>query len=149
MVAPLIAAAASAAVPRIFDAAIELIERLFPDPNEAAQAKLELLKMQQDGRLQELEIYKQLDTAQMAINQQEAAHSSVWVAGWRPAVGWGCVAGVYWNVMLQPFLAWLAEMAGKTPPPAADLELLLFLLSGMLGFGALRTFEKVRTAEAQ
>ena len=147
MVAPVIAAAASAVIPKILDIGADLIDRLFPDPEEANKAKLELFKMQQDGRLAELEIYKQLDTAQMAINQQEAAHASIWVAGWRPAVGWGCVAGVYWNVMLQPFLSWLAEMAGKTPPPAADLELLLFLLSGMLGFGALRTFEKVRTAE--
>ena len=61
----------------------KLIDRLWPDPTQAAAAKLELLKLQQSGELQQI-------TGQLEINKVEAANPSVFVSGWRPFIGWVC-----------------------------------------------------------
>ena len=61
----------------------KLIDRLWPDPAQAAQAKLQLLQMQQSGELAQLAADTDLAKGQMAINQTEAANASVFVAGWR------------------------------------------------------------------
>jgi len=115
----------------------KLIDRLWPDPAQRDAAKLELLKLQQSGQLAEM-------TQQTEINKVEAASSSVFVAGWRPAVGWVCVVGLAYTFLLQPLLSWLSSINGWAIPPALDMGDLLTLLGGMLGLGGLRTFEKVQ-----
>ena len=67
----------------VLDIGGKLIDRLWPDPLQAANAKLELLKMQQNGDLAQM-------VAQTDINKVEAASSSLFIAGWRPFIGWGC-----------------------------------------------------------
>lgn len=68
----------------------KVIDRVWPDPSQAAQAKLELIKLQQSGELAVI-------TGQMEINKAEAANPSVFVAGWRPFIGWVCGAACAWN----------------------------------------------------
>ena len=65
------------------DLGTTLINKLFPDPAQASEAKLRLLELQQNGQLA-------IMTAQTDINKKEAASSSVFVSGWRPAIGWVC-----------------------------------------------------------
>ena len=82
--------------------------------------------------------------AQIEVNRVEARHRSVFVAGWRPFIGWICGAALAWNFILRDLLVWgLALWAPATPAPAAlQLEHLLTVLLSLLGLGGLRTFEK-------
>lgn len=82
--------------------------------------------------------------AQIEVNRVEAQHRSVFVAGWRPFVGWICGAALAWNFILRDILVWgLALWAPGAPAPAAlQLEHLLTVLLSLLGLGGLRSVEK-------
>jgi hypothetical protein len=86
--------------------------------------------------------------AQLEVNKQEAAHKSVFVAGWRPFVGWVCGVGVAYTYVLQPLLTFAVKVFAPEFPveelPKLELGDLMVLLTGMLGFGGLRTFEKTQ-----
>jgi hypothetical protein len=115
-----------------------LITRIFPDPAQAANAKLELLKLQQSGDLATM-------TAQTDINKEEAKSSSLFVSGWRPAIGWVCALALAYQYLLRPLGGTIASIAGVTIPPLPGLDDNLWqLMMGMLGMGGLRTFEKVQ-----
>ena len=78
-------------------------------------------------------------------NQIEAAHRSVWVAGWRPAIGWSCAAGIFWMVVGQPFAGWIAALQGSAIDlPELPTDILFELTIAMLGMGALRSFDKLK-----
>ena len=83
---------------------------------------------------------------QMEVNEVEAAHRSIFVAGWRPAVGWVCAAALGYTFILQPFLVYIMALTHPAyqPPPNIDLSGLYPVLLGMLGLGGLRTFEKIK-----
>lgn len=121
-----------------------LIDRLFPDKNARDEAKLKLLDMELSGELAKLAKEERLATGQMEVNKAEAAHRSVFVAGWRPSVGWICSGAVAYQFVLHPFLAWYAVVNTIPVPPSIDTGALMTLLMGMLGLGAYRTFEKVK-----
>lgn len=114
-----------------------LISKLFPDPAAKAAAELELLKMTQDGELKTI-------LAQLAINAKEAESSSVFVAGWRPFVGWICGLGLLYATIIHNLLEWLSAVKGWEPPPTVDTDTLIYLLGILLGVGTLRTYEKVK-----
>jgi len=119
------------------DLGTALIERIFPDPAQAANAKLELLKLQQSGDLATM-------TAQTDINKEEAKNASLFVSGWRPAIGWVCALALFYQYLLKPIISWLAICAGYNVPAMPGLDDNLWqLMMGMLGMGGLRTFEKV------
>jgi hypothetical protein len=102
--------------------------------------------------LREREIDQKVDLAQVDVNKAEAAHSSLFVAGWRPAVGWTCVAALAYQFILYPLLVWgWVAMQGAgwiatslSHPPLLDVEALLVVLGGLLGVASLRTVEKVK-----
>lgn len=121
----------------VFEIGGKLIDRLFPDPAAKAAAELELLKMTQAGDLQ-------TTLAQLEINAREAAHPSIFVAGWRPFVGWTCGVGLIYATVGHNLLAWLAAARGWPTPPVVDADLLIYTLGGLLGIGGLRTIEKVK-----
>lgn len=115
----------------------DLIGRFFPDKTEAARVEAEFLRMAAEGELKQV-------IAQLQINAQEAAHPSVFVAGWRPFFGWAGGAGFVYAVMLQPLLTWGAAIKGWPAPPSLNIDLLWVVITGMLGIGGLRTFEKTK-----
>lgn len=121
----------------IFEIGKTLLDRFIPDPAQKAQAEMELIRMAADGELKQT-------IAQLEINAREAAHPSVFVAGWRPFFGWAGGAGFVYATILQPLLAWWASIKGWPAPPALNLDLLWVVITGMLGIGGLRTFEKSR-----
>lgn len=115
-----------------------LLDRI-PDPNERAREKAAI-------ELQLVTAANSALLAQIEVNKTEAASSSVFVAGWRPFVGWACGVGLVVPSAVIPVLSWCAGVLGaKVPaPPVIDETILAQLLFGMLGLGGLRTFEKSR-----
>lgn len=113
-----------------------IINKLFPDPAEAAKAQLALLKMQQDGELAAL-------VAQTDINKIEAASTSIFVAGWRPFCGWVGGAGLAYAAIVEPLLRLIASLYGYTGNfPAIDTTITMQILFGLLGLGAMRSYDK-------
>lgn len=92
------------------------------------------------------------DLAQMEVNKTEAQNQNLFVAGWRPAVGWVGAAAMAYQFLLYPLLVWSwtwmqAEQIvpqDVKPPPMLDTEALWVILSGMLGIAGMRSFEKTR-----
>ncbi len=83
--------------------------------------------------------------AQVAVNLEEAKHPSIFVSGWRPAVGWLGVVGLSMQYVIQPIVAWIVVLTGSDIPlPELDTEGLMTLLMSILGVAGLRTFEKVK-----
>lgn len=114
-----------------------LLDRFVPDPEKRREAEAEFLKQAMDGELKQV-------IAQLEINAKEAVHPSIWVAGWRPFVGWVGGLGLLYATIGQPVITWVGLIQGWPAPPTLDTDLLWVVLSGMLGIGGLRTFEKTR-----
>ena len=88
---------------------------------------------------------QELARAQLEVNKVEAAHKSLFVSGWRPAVGWCCVLGMFGNFILIPLTNFgLALSAIEISIPLIDLETMMPVLMGMLGLGAMRSYEKAK-----
>ena len=132
----------------LFDLGKGLIDRFFPDPVAKAAATLELAKMQQNGELAQLASTTDLAKAQIGVNAVEAANSNWFISGWRPAVGWTCAGGLFYQVIARPILGWIMQnLFGWTLPPQLEMDTLMTVLFGMLGLGAYRTVEKIKGAE--
>jgi hypothetical protein len=113
-----------------------LLDRFGPeDKSKRMLMEAEFLRMAAEGELKQV-------IAQLEINAREATHASIWVAGWRPFFGWAGGAGFVYATILQPLLAWGSTINGWPTPPALNLDLLWVVVTGMLGIGGLRTFEK-------
>lgn len=122
-----------------------LLDRIFPDPKAAAEAKLEVMRMAQAGELAQLDAEVKLIAGQVEVNKVEAAHQSLFVAGWRPAIGWVCGAAFAFKFILGPAAVVVMAMAGHPITlPEFDFTEMSTILMGMLGLGALRTVEKVK-----
>lgn len=120
-----------------------LINKIWPDPAARASAEAQLIKAQMDAAL--ASVQQQID-----INKIEAANSNVYVAGWRPGIGWACGAAFALHFVVLPVLGWLAVLFGHDPIVIPfDMDTLMTVLMGMLGLGGLRTFEKVRGVAAR
>lgn len=98
-----------------------------------AEVTLELTKMDWQGTL-----------GQLDINKEEAKHESMFVAGWRPFIGWVCGTAFAYNFVVQPFFFFITAKYGYdlSAMPQLDTSSLTTVLLGMLGIGGLRTFEK-------
>jgi hypothetical protein len=130
-------------VTALLDIGSKVIDRIFPDPTAAASAKLELMKMQQTGELALLTADTDLAKGQLAINQAEAASSSVFVSGWRPALGWICGLAFAWNWVGLPIARFGMTLYGHPIDlVGADMSEMLPVLFGMLGLGGMRSWEK-------
>lgn len=109
-------------------------------------------KERMDAQIELAKIDASLLTAQMEVNKAEAGHTSIWVAGWRPACGWVGAAAMAYQFLLYPFMVWAwALMQAKewipsslAHPPMLDTDALWVILTGMLGIAGARTFEKVK-----
>jgi hypothetical protein len=122
----------------VLDISGKVIDRIWPDPAQAASAKLELIKLQQSGELQEI-------AGQLEINKIEASNSNLFVSGWRPFVGWCCGAGCAWNWLGLPVFQFIFTSFGHPVNVyPADISEMMPLLFGLLGIGTMRTYEKVK-----
>ena len=107
--------------------AMSILEKAIPDKDLREKLSHELAVLAD----------KQI-TAQIEVNKVEAAHKSIFIAGWRPAIGWICGLALLYSTLLSPILGiWFTV-------PEVDTSLLTTVLMGMLGLGAMRTFEKTQ-----
>jgi len=109
----------------------KVLDKIIPDKNARQAAQLALEAADQKGELDLL-------LGQLEVNKVEAASNSLFVAGWRPFIGWVCGVGLMYNVLLSPFLDIWFDM------PTVDPALLYPVLMGMLGLGGMRSFEKLK-----
>ena len=118
---------------------LEGVLKLIPDSNERARAKE---KLEYDLMM----AVNVASEAQTKINMAEARHRSIFVAGWRPGVGWVCAFGLFYATIGAPLISYYIAIAHPELPPLPELntEALMTVLLGMLGFGGLRTFEKTK-----
>jgi len=108
----------------------------------------ERIELELEGR----RIDQATDLAQMEVNKTEAQNQNLFVAGWRPAIGWVGALAMAYQFLLYPLLVWAwvwlqAEQIVPQdikPPPMLDTEALWVILSGMLGIAGMRSFEKTR-----
>jgi hypothetical protein len=129
----------------LIPAVAQLLDKVLPDPQAAADAKIRMLELAQQGELALLQADTQIAQGQIEVNKIEAGSDSLFKSGWRPATGWACVGGLAYQIILRPIVGWIAENLWRwSAPPALEMETLLTLLFGLLGLGAYRTFEKTR-----
>jgi hypothetical protein len=120
----------------ISDLAGTVINKIWPDKSEAEKQQLAAAVMVVQGQLD--------------INKVEASNPSVFVSGWRPALGWICGAACAWNwIGLPIFKVALAFTAYKIEVSPANMTEMMPILMGMLGLGGLRTLEKINNVAAK
>jgi len=106
----------------------DVVDKFVETPDEKAAFKTVMARMAQEPGL-----------AQVELNKIGAAHRSVFVAGWRPAIGWVCAIGLAFAFLVNPILQW----AVSKPGPELPLDIMMELVIGMLGLAGLRTAEKL------
>ena len=129
----------SALIPQIAPILGNVLDRFFPDKEKAAQAQRAI-----ETAL--LENAAQINLAQVEVNKEEAQHRTVFVAGWRPFIGWVCGVALAWHFVGVPVTLFFIGWSGAEVPalPVFDMNSLMTVLTGMLGLGGLRTFEKMK-----
>lgn len=121
----------------------DLIDDLFTSDEEKAEQKLKITTLAQKGDLAELQAHVSLLTGQMLINAKEAGHKSIFVAGWRPFVGWVCGIGLLYVSLIEPLMRFTAKMFGYDGEfPVIDTDITMQVLLGMLGLVGARSFDK-------
>jgi len=111
--------------------ATSLLDKVIEDKDEKNRIAFELSTLAERHATE-------LAKGQMEINKVEAAHHSIFVSGWRPCIGWVCALGLLYNTILSNILGIWVEV------PEIDTTLLVPVMMGMLGIGAMRTVEKVK-----
>lgn len=118
-----------------------LLDKFIEDKDQKARLAHEVATMAENHALE-------ISKAQLEVNKVEAAHKSLFVSGWRPAVGWVCVLGMFGNFITIPFSNFVLALAGSDiVVPLIPLETMMPVLLGMLGLGGLRTFEKHKNVQ--
>tara|TARA_A100000172_G_C3019966_1_gene102781 strand:+ start:594 stop:977 length:384 start_codon:yes stop_codon:yes gene_type:complete len=108
-----------------------LLDKFIEDKDQKAALAHEIATMSEKHAHEALK-------GQLEVNKVEAAHKSLFVAGWRPAIGWVCALGLFYNVILANIIGIWIDV------PEVDTTLLVPVMMGMLGIGAMRSYEKVK-----
>jgi hypothetical protein len=126
----------------------EVVEGVGKVADDLFTSDEERLKIAQEEKALEADLIK----GQLQINTAEAQHQSVFVAGWRPFIGWVGGVALAYQFVLYPLLTWALTIANGNevfakpvaPPPVLEAEVLWVLISGMLGIAGMRSFDKLK-----
>ena len=115
-----------------------LLDKFIEDKDQKAMLAHKIATMSEEH-------HQELMKGQLEVNKTEAAHSSIFVSGWRPFIGWTCGLGMFGNFITIPFSNFvLALLEISIVIPLVPLETMMPVLMGMLGLGAMRSYEKTR-----
>ena len=115
-----------------------LLDKFIEDKDQKARLAHDVATMAQKHA-------QELAKAQLDVNKVEAAHKSLFVAGWRPAVGWVCCLGLGSNYLFIPMANFVLVVSNSNViVPSLDLSGMMPVLMGMLGLGAMRSYEKTK-----
>jgi len=115
-----------------------VLDKVIPDNNAKEKAKADIEKALIDNAAQ-------INLAQAETNKIEASHSSVFIAGWRPFLGWVCGIGFAWIFVLNPILQWGLALYGiNAVLPQLQSDVLMELTVALLGLAGLRSWEKAK-----
>lgn len=124
----------AALLPALAPKLLDVLARFIPDP-EARQKALEST----------MSVLAAADAAQVEVNKAEAQSESFMARTWRPAIGWACATALWFQFLVSPIVVWFGFWIGKPIPKPVELDSMLWeLMFGMLGMGALRSFEKLK-----
>ncbi len=129
---------------------LSLLGKQAAAPIEAVGNVLDALftsdKERLDKRAMLARIAQQPQMVQAEINKIEASHKSLFVAGWRPFIGWVCGISLLYQFIFRDLLIWVLHALGTqiSDPPPLQIETLSTILYALLGLGGLRTFEKIQ-----
>lgn len=128
----------------VFDLGRSVIERIWPDANKRAEEMRKLEELRQAGDLSKLEMHVRLLLAQLEVNKVEAGSSRIFIAGWRPFIGWCGGFSLAWAGVFHPILVWMWAFAGAdgSPPPLVEVGTLGTIVTAMLGVGTMRSYDK-------
>jgi hypothetical protein len=127
----------AALIPSLLPIIGDVIGRFLPEDKEAAA------KAQQEIEQQLTTHLAQIDLAQLEINKVEASHRSIFIAGWRPMIGWTCGLALAYTYVIQPIAVFILGQTGHLIVlPTLSMSEMMPVLMGMLGLGGLRSFEK-------
>jgi hypothetical protein len=116
-----------------------------PNVQEREKARLEFQLQIAENETKLIELFTQVDSKQIEVNIEEAKSNSLFVSGWRPWIGWVSGAGVTWAFVLKPIADWILAVSGSLiKTPTLETGELMSLLLGLLGMGALRSYEKIK-----
>jgi hypothetical protein len=124
----------------------DVIDKVIPDKNAAAAAKAAMNELALKGQLDDtLTQLQSVTTDQSGVDKVEAANSSMFVAGWRPMIGWVCGVALGSQYIVRPLIQWGFAFAHQSAPTLPGIDDQLWqLMFGLLGMGALRSFDKVK-----
>lgn len=134
----------------IVSTGLKILDKVLPNQQAKDEAKLKLLELQQQGQIK-LEEFKlerdkidaQLAVGQVEINKIESSSDSIFKSGWRPMIGWTCSAAFIYDFIARPLLNGIL-LKYNILFPQLDSATLTSLTFGLLGLGALRSFDKYR-----
>lgn len=125
----------------------KILDRVVPDKAANEAAKLEMFKAIQAGEFHQAELDAASARDQVELDKIDAASGDKFQRRWRPFVGWVCGAGLAYDVIAHPLIAWIcAVWAPRVTPPPINVEILVTMLFAMLGLGGMRTMEKLKAS---
>ncbi len=123
-----------------------VVDKLFTSDEERLEQQLERFKAKREYDYKEAQLVAQQNVAQTEVNKEEARSGNLFVAGWRPAIGWiGAIALAY-QFIVYPMLLWLDPVS---PPPQMEPQMLYTIITGMLGIAGMRSFDKTKKTDTR
>ncbi len=128
----------AAIIPQLLPIIANVLGRTITDTNE----KNRLVNDLQNAFIEKA---SSIEIETIKTNQIEAGHRSIWVAGWRPAIGWSLALGIFWLLVGFPIASWIIAVQGlDVVLPELPTDILFELTMAMLGMGAIRSFDKLK-----
>lgn len=125
----------------------DTLDKLTTSDEERLEKRNELAKAELQFQSLEAQLTANQNIAQTEVNKVEAASTSLFIAGWRPAIGWIGAVSLAYQFVLYPLLLWIPQV--KNPPKPLESDMLMTIITGMLGIAGMRSYDKMKGTDTQ